>query len=78
MALAVRKTIENDTVRPQLRAAVAGDCPAASPVHALQSDLARLVAVPAPARYPGAVRVAVPLLGSGLLWALVLRAVGLI
>lgn len=60
-----------------------GDLPAAmpSPVHRLQAELARLTATEeafAEQSYPGWLRLAFPLVTSGMLWGAILWGVGVI
>lgn len=65
--------------RPLPRVVNAGDAPFHSPARALQSQLWRRAATPGSEhdRWPGAIRLAIPLAASAVLWGAILKAAGL-
>jgi hypothetical protein len=77
--------LDENPAKPVARLASPEDMPAFSPVHRLQSELARfeeapvpLAITPPPPLYPGWFRLGFPLVASALLWVAILWGVGLI
>ncbi len=67
--------------RASARLAAEHDAFVASPVHRLQSELSAFAVageMPVPDRYPGWFRLGFPIAASGVLWFLILQAIGLV